>query len=59
MGIDARGIARLIMNGFKSAFLPFHIKQAYLRRIAAEIEGFVQNPLAHAEAVTKSQQPRA
>src|ERR1044071_5742503 len=26
MGIDARGIARLIMNGFKSAFLPFHIK---------------------------------
>lgn len=59
MGIDARGIARLILNGFKSAFLPFHIKQAYLRRIAAEIEGFVQNPLALAESVTKSQQPRA
>jgi adenosine deaminase len=59
MGIDATGIARLIMNGFKSAFLPFHIKQAYLRRIAAEIEGFVQNPLALAETVTKSQQPRA
>jgi adenosine deaminase len=59
MGLDAKGIARLILNGFKSAFLPFHIKQTYLRRIAAEIEGFVENPLLHAETVTKSQQPRA
>jgi adenosine deaminase len=59
MGLDAKGIARLILNGFKSAFLPFHIKQTYLRRIAAEIEGFVENPLAHAETASQSQQPRA
>jgi adenosine deaminase len=53
MGLDARGIARIIMNGFKSAFLPFHIKQAYLRRIASEIESFVSDPIGQAEAAAR------
>ena len=36
MGLDPRDISRIIISGFKSAFLPFHIKQVYLRRVAAE-----------------------
>ncbi|MEM6962216.1 MAG: adenosine deaminase [Myxococcota bacterium] len=34
------GIKRLILNGFKSAFLPFHMKQAMLREINKELERF-------------------
>ncbi len=44
MGLEPRDIARIILNGFKSAFLPFHIKQVYLRRVAAELERFVRAP---------------
>jgi adenosine deaminase len=46
MGLDAKDIARIILNGFKAAFLPFHIKQSYLRRISAELENFVKEPLS-------------
>jgi len=44
MGLEPRDIARIILSGFKSAFLPFHIKQAYLRRVASELERFVAQP---------------
>ena len=46
MGLEPRDIARIILSGFKSAFLPFHIKQVYLRRVAGELERFVRNPLS-------------
>ncbi len=36
----SRDITPLILNGFKSAFLPFHIKQAYLRRVTEDLERF-------------------
>jgi adenosine deaminase len=55
MGLAPADIARLILAGFKSAFLPFHIKQAYLRRIAGELERFVAAPLAVAEAQAESE----
>ena len=46
MGLDAKDLARIVLNGFKAAFLPFHIKQGYLRRISAELEAFVREPLS-------------
>lgn len=55
MDFQPRDIARIILNGFKSAFLPFHIKQAYLRGIADELARFTQDPLS----ITESTQPPA
>jgi adenosine deaminase len=40
MGMALREIKRMILNGFKAAFLPFHVKQAWLRRVARELERF-------------------
>jgi adenosine deaminase len=40
MGMSLRDIKTMIMAGFKSAFLPFHIKQAYLRRVTEELQYF-------------------
>lgn len=40
MGIDVGAMKRIAVNGFKSAFLPFHEKQAMLRRVARELERF-------------------
>jgi adenosine deaminase len=37
MGMTLDEIKHMIMNGFKAAFLPFHLKQAFLRRIAKEL----------------------
>jgi adenosine deaminase len=40
IGLTLDDIKRIITNGFKSAFMPFHQKQAMLRRIAKELEAF-------------------
>ncbi len=40
MGMSLRDIKTMIMAGFKSAFLPFHVKQAYLRRVTEELQYF-------------------
>ena len=45
MGLGPRDISRIVLNGFKAAFLPFHIKQAYLRRISPILAAFVERPL--------------
>jgi adenosine deaminase len=50
MSLQPADIARVILAGFKSAFLPFHIKQVYLRRVASELEQFVKTPLALVDA---------
>jgi adenosine deaminase len=46
MGLGPADIARIIVSGFKSAFLPFHIKQVYLRRVTNELAPFIENPLS-------------
>jgi adenosine deaminase len=38
MGLDAGDIRRIIINGFKSAFLPFHLKQTLVRTISKDLE---------------------
>ncbi|HEX7601005.1 MAG TPA: adenosine deaminase, partial [Polyangiaceae bacterium] len=40
MGLSLPDIKQIIVAGFKSAFLPFHIKQAYLRRVVEELDRF-------------------
>jgi len=37
MGVPFTDVKSMVLSGFKSAFLPFHEKQAYLRRAAAEL----------------------
>jgi adenosine deaminase len=43
MGMTLRDIKQMIVAGFKSAFLPFHIKQAYLRRVTEELDHFTED----------------
>jgi adenosine deaminase len=59
MGLTAKDVARVILNGFKAAFMPFHIKQAYLRRISDELTGFVADPLSVLPESQRAQLPRS
>jgi adenosine deaminase len=38
-------IKAVILSGFKSAFLPFHVKQQYLRRVSEELKAFTDENL--------------
>jgi adenosine deaminase len=40
MGLSFRDIKSIVMAGFKSSFLPFHERQAYLRRVGQELGRF-------------------
>ena len=40
MGMSLRDVKSLIVAGFKSSFLPFHVKQEYLRRVTDELARF-------------------
>ncbi len=40
MGLSLADLKQIIVAGFKSAFLPFHVKQAYLRKISEELAMF-------------------
>ena len=40
MGFSLADIKTVIVAAFKSAFLPFHVKQAYLRRVVEELDRF-------------------
>jgi adenosine deaminase len=40
MGFSLADIKQVILNGFKSAFLPFHEKRRYLEKISAELATF-------------------
>ncbi|MEM7152142.1 MAG: adenosine deaminase [Myxococcota bacterium] len=40
MGFSLEDLHQVILNGFKSAFLPFHEKRRFLEKISAELEAF-------------------
>ena len=40
LGMGWADVKRLVINGFKSAFLPFHRKQAFVRDVSRELESF-------------------
>ena len=37
LGMSLADIKQIIVSGFKSAFLPFHVKQQYLRKVSEEL----------------------
>jgi len=40
LGFNLADIKQIILSGFKSAFLPFHVKQQYLRKVSEELAAF-------------------
>jgi adenosine deaminase len=40
LGLTLRDLKAIIMNGFKAAFLPFHVKQSMLRKVGEELSAF-------------------
>ncbi len=40
MGLTLNDLKQIILSGFKSAFLPFHVKQQYLRKVSEELKAF-------------------
>jgi adenosine deaminase len=42
MGFDLEDIKQVVMNGFKSAFMPFHEKRRYLETIGTELARFTE-----------------
>ena len=43
MGLTLADIKQIILAGFKSAFLPFHVKQPYLRKVSEELRAFTED----------------
>ncbi|MCB9597818.1 MAG: adenosine deaminase [Sandaracinaceae bacterium] len=63
MGLSLSEIKRIILNGFKAAFLPFHVKQSFLRRTAKELQRFhddgtVESATAEPEPEAVAEAPR-
>jgi adenosine deaminase len=40
MGLGLGDLKQIVLAGFKSAFLPFHVKQQYLRTVSEELRAF-------------------
>jgi adenosine deaminase len=40
LGMSFEDVKHVVLNGFKSSFLPFHVKQQYLRRVTEELRQF-------------------
>jgi adenosine deaminase len=51
LGFGLDDIKQVIMNGFKSAFMPFHEKRRYLEKIGAELAQFPSDVTAAPAAV--------
>ena len=43
LGFTMADLKQVILSGFKSAFLPFHVKQQYLRRVSEELKAFADD----------------
>ena len=60
MGVPFYDIKTMIISGFKSSFLPFHDKQAALRRVVNELERYDDDGnLRDSPSVVNSRRPRA
>ncbi len=40
MGLSLNDLKQIVIAGFKSAFMPFHVKQQYLRKVSEELRAF-------------------
>lgn len=57
MGLSLRDIKTVIMAGFKSSFLPFHIKQGYLRHVSQDLQRFTDDGKVAATTPPSSGRP--
>lgn len=57
MGLSLTDVKRMILNGVKAAFLPFHIKQQYVRRMAKELEAFDEERLEREYGTPAAERP--
>ena len=51
MGLSLGAIKRIIINGMKAAFLPFHIKQSMLRKLVKELDAIDEKAAQHTLAM--------
>jgi adenosine deaminase len=51
MGMSFPDLKQVVLSGFKSAFLPFHVKQQYLRTVSEELHRFDEQHLAQSPMV--------
>ncbi len=63
MGMPLADIKSMILSGFKSSFLPFHIKQAYLRQASQDLlrfkeDGQVLAPSPPSSSRTEARKPK-
>jgi adenosine deaminase len=54
MGFSLVDLKQIVIAGFKSAFMPFHVKQQYLRRVSEELKAFVEESAESAAAPSPS-----
>ncbi len=59
MGLTLDDIKRIIINGFKAAFLPFHQKQSLTRKISRELDTFTEEGKIEIEAPGTAEHKRA
>jgi adenosine deaminase len=52
LDFDFNELRQVILNGFKSAFLPYHEKRRFMRAISAELDAFAAQHLPSAPAPT-------
>src|SRR5580693_2285732 len=52
MGLALPDLKQIVLAGFKSAFLPFHVKQQYLRTVSEELRAFTDETVAAAAPVS-------
>jgi adenosine deaminase len=59
MSLGLRDIKQIILSGFKSAFLPFHVKQQYLRKVSEELAAFPdEEPFGSHQPTSSTVQPQ-
>jgi adenosine deaminase len=58
MGFTLNDIKQVIISGFKSSFLPFHVKQEYLRRVSLELDRFHEDGTIAEQVPTEAHSSR-
>jgi adenosine deaminase len=60
LGLSLNDVKQVVSNGFKSAFLPFHVKQQYLRAMSEELRMFTEDgPVPSVPPPTRSSREAA
>lgn len=58
MRMSLTDIKAIVVAGYKSAFLPFHVKQGYLRKVTEELERFLPDGTIKPAPQPETQRPK-